>query len=250
MKRLIACLLLIGCTGFAANRTEDVKVVLEKTFMQPQCEPLLNMMAMEAIAESEKQIESEDLIEQFKKQFNSEKNIAKFAKPYEEVFTDAEMTELRKMHESPVWQKYSREGMPIFQAQLQNMKEAFKEIASNLSTAKKLVAVIGDVLEVTKDNFSQITESKKPVIIDVNASWCPSCQKIAPIFDELSEKYKGKIQFAKIDIDSQNDLADQYGVTALPTLIFLKPGQKTPAMKSVGFISKNDFEAKINEFLK
>ena len=247
---MIACFLVIGCAGFASNRTEDLKVVLEKTFLQPQCDPLLNMMAMEAISETEKKIESEVLIEQFRKQFNDEKTLQKFSKPYETVFSDAEIKELRKIHENPVWEKYSREGMPIFQAQLENMKEAFKELAVNYSAEKKELIAAADVLELTQDNFNQVAESKLPVIIDVAASWCHSCQMISPIVDELSEKYKGKIQFAKIDIDSQNALAEQYGVTALPTIVFIKPGQKTPAMKSVGYMSKKDFEAKINEFLK
>lgn len=247
---MIACLLAIGCTSFAATRTENLQVVLEKTFLQPQCEPLLSMMAMEAIAETEKKIESEELIEQFREHFKDEKTQLKFAKPYETVFTDAEVQELRKIHENPIWEKYSREGMPIFQAQLENMKEVFKELAVNYSAEAREMIAAADVLELTQDNFNQVKESKLPVIIDVNASWCHSCQMISPIVDELSEKYKGKIQFAKIDIDSQNALADQYGVTALPTILFIKPGQKTPAMKSVGYMSKKDFEAKINEFLK
>jgi thioredoxin 1 len=250
MKRTIAYFLMIGCTAFAATRTENLKVILEKTFFQPQCEPLLNMMAMEAITESEKKIDAEELIEQFQNHFNEEKTLVKFAKPYETLFSDAEILELRKMHENPVWQKYATEAMPILQAQLQNMKEAFKELAVNYATDEKAAIVVADVLEVTQDNFKQISDSKLPVIIDVNATWCHSCQMISPIVDELSEKYKGKIQFAKIDIDSQNELAEKYGVTALPTILFIKPGQKTPAMKSVGYMSKKDFEAKINEFLK
>ena len=71
-----------------------------------------------------------------------------------------------------------------------------------------------------------------------------------PILEELSEKYKGKIEFAKIDFDSQAELVKQYEVTSLPTILFIKPGQKKPAIKNVGFMSKKDFEAKIDQFLK
>jgi thioredoxin 1 len=106
------------------------------------------------------------------------------------------------------------------------------------------------VLQATQENFSQITESKKPVIIDVNASWCGACKMIAPVFDDLSQKYKDKILFAKIDVDSQSALADQYNVTGLPTILFLKPGQTTPVMTSVGYMDKKEFEEKIKQFLK
>lgn len=250
MKKLIVYFLLISSTSFATTRNEDLKVIFEKTYLQSQCEPLLNMMAMEAIADSQKKIEAEELIEKFRKEFGSEKILAKFSKPYEAVFSDEEVRELRKIHESPVWQKYFAEGMPIFQAQMENMKEMFKELAASFIAEEKEVVANGEILEVTEENFNAITESKKPVIVDINASWCNPCKMMEPILEELSEKYKGKIEFAKIDFDSQADLVKQYEVTSLPTILFMKPGQKKPAIKSVGFMSKKDFEAKIDQFLK
>lgn len=250
MKKLIAYFLLIGCTAFAAGRNEDLKVILEKTYLQPQCEPLLNMMAMEAIADSQKKIDSEELIEKFRKDFGTEKILGKFSKPYEAIFSDEELKELRKIHESSVWQKYFAEGAPIFQAQMQNMKDTFKELAASFSAEKKEVGANGEILEVTEENFNEITDSKLPVIVDVNASWCNPCKMMEPVMEELSEKYKGKIEFAKIDFDSQSELVKQYDVTSLPTILFIKPGQKKPAIKSVGFMNKKDFEAKIAEFLK
>lgn len=250
MKKFIAYFLLIGCTGFAATRNEDLKVILEKTYLQSQCEPLLNMMAMEAIADSQKKIDAEELIAKFRKDFGTEKTLSKFSKPYAAIFSDEEVRELRKIHENPVWQKYYAEGAPIFQTQMENMKETFKELAASFTTEEKEVVANGEILEVTEENFNQIAESEKPVIVDINASWCNPCKMMEPILEELSEKYKGKIEFAKIDFDSQSELVKQYDVTSLPTILFIKPGQKKPAIKSVGFISKKDFEAKIADFLK
>jgi len=107
-----------------------------------------------------------------------------------------------------------------------------------------------DVIQVTAQNFNQIERSNKPVVIDINATWCGACQMLNPIIDELSEEYRGRVIFAKIDIDSQHDLANKYGVNALPTIVFIKPGQKTPFMKVEGALSKEDFEAKVEELLK
>lgn len=107
-----------------------------------------------------------------------------------------------------------------------------------------------DVIQVTEQNFNQIERSNKPVVIDINATWCGACQMLNPIVDELSEEYRGRVIFAKIDIDSQHDLANKYGVNALPTIVFIKPGQKTPFMKVEGALSKEDFEAKVEELLK
>lgn len=111
-------------------------------------------------------------------------------------------------------------------------------------------AFAGEILEVTQENYNEITEATLPVIMDVNATWCNPCQRMNLILKELSEKYQGTIQFATIDFDSQSELAKQYGVTALPTILFIKPGHETPVMKYVGFLSKKNFETKIAEFLK
>lgn len=252
MKKTIVCLLLI-CSFAFASRNEDLKVILEKTYLTAHCEPLLSMVAMEAITESQKKIESEQLIELFRKNFSDSKNLASFFEPYKMTFSDEEIAELRKIHENPVWQKYASEGLPIFQSNMETLKQSFKELATNYvveEVEETECVVSADILQVSQDNVQEIEESSLPVILDVNATWCNPCKMMNPIIDELSEKYQGKIQFAKMDYDSQQELAQQYGVTSLPTLLFFKPGQKTPSMKSVGYMGKKDFEAKIQEFLK
>lgn len=107
-----------------------------------------------------------------------------------------------------------------------------------------------DVIQVTEQNFNQIERSTKPVVIDINASWCGACQMLNPIFDAVSEEYSGRVIFAKIDMDSQHGLANKYDVTGLPTLVFIKPGQKTPFMTVTGALSKEDLEAKVEELLQ
>lgn len=108
----------------------------------------------------------------------------------------------------------------------------------------------GSVLEVTSANFGEIQQAKKPVILDVQASWCPQCRRMEPVLQEMSEKYGGKILFASLDVDSQDALVESYEIAFLPTILFLKPGQTIPFEKLVGFIEPQEFEAKISAFLK
>ncbi|HSX10821.1 MAG TPA: thioredoxin [Chlamydiales bacterium] len=248
----------------------DLKVILEKTFLSPQSKPLIDMVAMETISESERKIDPEQLTAKFRDYFQSEKSLAKFGEPYKATFTDAEIKQLRTMIETPVWEKYSQQGMQIFQANLECLKDSFKELALTcepIETAPAVseeaveeiaateetaeVAANENIVDVTKENFDDtVAKSTLPTIVDVNASWCNPCRMMEPIIDDLSEEYKGTIQFAKVDFDSQPDLAKKFGVSSLPTILFFKAGQKTPAMKSVGFMSKADFETKIGQFLK
>jgi thioredoxin 1 len=110
---------------------------------------------------------------------------------------------------------------------------------------------MAEMTQLTQENFADtISKSKMPVVVDVSATWCGACQQLHPVFDELSQEYEGKVLFAKVDFDSQKELAGKYKVTALPTLLFFRPGQTTPVMQHTGSLSKKDLKEKVAQLLK
>ena len=93
-------------------------------------------------------------------------------------------------------------------------------------------------------NFkSEITGAKTPALVDFWATWCAPCRAVAPVLDELAEKYKGKFTVGKVNVDEAPELAAQFGVLNIPTLIFFKDGQEVDRM--VGSQPKSQLEAKI-----
>ena len=101
-------------------------------------------------------------------------------------------------------------------------------------------------LTVTVSNFqSAILQSKTPAVIDFWASWCAPCRAVAPVLDELAEKYKGKVTVGKINVDDFPDLAVQFGVLNIPTIVFLKGGQEVDRV--VGAQPKSQLESKIQK---
>ena len=99
---------------------------------------------------------------------------------------------------------------------------------------------------VTKDNFEkEIAQSKLPVIIDVFATWCGPCQQMMPIFQELENEMGNRYKFAKINVDEARELSIQYGVTSVPTFIFVKDNQVKA--KETGYMSKEELVEKIED---
>ncbi len=99
---------------------------------------------------------------------------------------------------------------------------------------------------VTPTNFqTEVLQSKVPVLVDFWAQWCAPCRAVAPTLDELAEKYRGKFTVAKVNVDEVQDLAIQFGVLNIPTLIFFKGGQEVDRV--VGVQPKAQLDAKIQK---
>ena len=81
-------------------------------------------------------------------------------------------------------------------------------------------------ITLTKDNFEQeVLKSDIPVLVDFWAVWCGPCQMLAPTIEELAKEYEGKVKVGKVNVDEEPELARQYGIMSIPTLIYFKDGQ-------------------------
>ncbi|MDE7388737.1 MAG: thioredoxin [Muribaculaceae bacterium] len=100
----------------------------------------------------------------------------------------------------------------------------------------------------TDENIHDIIASGKPVMIDFWATWCGPCVGMGPAIDTVAAEYEGRVVVGKYNIDEQNDLAMQYRIMSIPTILFFKDGKKTD-IRLVGAQSVEQLRAKLDELL-
>jgi thioredoxin 1 len=101
---------------------------------------------------------------------------------------------------------------------------------------------------VTDASFDQdVLSSEKPVLVDFWAPWCGPCRMVAPIVDEIAKDFEGQIKVFKLNTDENPNVASQYGIRSIPTLMLFKDGQKVETV--VGAVPKTTLSSTISKYL-
>ncbi|HIB31522.1 MAG TPA: thioredoxin [Candidatus Marinimicrobia bacterium] len=104
------------------------------------------------------------------------------------------------------------------------------------------------VFEFTVGSFdSDVLQSDLPVLVDFWAEWCGPCKSIAPVIEEIAVEYKGKVRVGKVDVDQNNQIAMQFGVRSIPTLLILKEGKVVKQL--VGAVPKNNITELLDQVI-
>ncbi len=102
-------------------------------------------------------------------------------------------------------------------------------------------------LEFTTENFKEIIASDKVTVVDFWAQWCGPCKMVGPVIEELANDYEGKANIGKVNIDVEGDIAAEYGIRNIPTILFIKNGEVVD--KQVGAVPKSTLEDKLKALL-
>ena len=102
-------------------------------------------------------------------------------------------------------------------------------------------------LAITDSNYKEILAEGKPVVVDFWAPWCGPCKMVGPIIDELATEVEGQVIIGKWDVDENSDMAAEYGIRNIPTVLFFKNGEIVD--KQVGAVGKPVFVEKVKNLL-
>ncbi len=100
-----------------------------------------------------------------------------------------------------------------------------------------------NIIQLDSNNFKSTVAGATPVLVDFWAPWCGPCKAIAPILDELATELQGKLTIAKVNVDDNGELAAQFGVRAIPTMLLFKDG--AVAEQFVGMMDKATLKGKL-----
>ncbi|NEP01879.1 MAG: thioredoxin [Symploca sp. SIO2E9] len=104
-------------------------------------------------------------------------------------------------------------------------------------------------VQVTDSSFKQdVLESEIPVLVDFWAPWCGPCRMVAPVVEEIAQQYAGKVKVVKLNTDENPNIASQYGIRSIPTLMLFKGGQRVDMV--VGAVPKSTLADTIEKNLK
>jgi len=106
-----------------------------------------------------------------------------------------------------------------------------------------------NTMEVTEATFdAEVVQSAQPVVVDFWAEWCGPCKRIAPMLEELATEFSGRAKIAKVDIDSNQMLAERFGIRSIPTLLFFNDGRVVDTV--IGVDAKQNIKKKIEDQIK
>lgn len=100
-------------------------------------------------------------------------------------------------------------------------------------------------VKLSNENFNkEVLNSEKPVLVDFWATWCGPCKMIAPIISEISEEFNNKVKVGKVNVDEEKELAIEYGISSIPTLVIFKDGKIAKTL--IGFRPKEEIKEVLN----
>lgn len=228
-------------------KKENLDAIIQHTFVNnPKIKELIYMIAAKNLAESEKQVEIDPFVKQILKKLNSSESIKKLGGSYTKRYKAEEIAKIRALIENPIYDRYTEETVEITKESLREVDSVITELLET-QEIKKTITFPSTIMEITSQNFEeQIQNSTRPLVLEFYADWCAPCKAMEIILSELQTDFEEKIQFTRLNIENEKEIAEKFKIKDLPVVLFIKEG-KILGIHS-GFGDKETLRSKIQQF--
>lgn len=229
------------------TQKENLKAIIQHAFVNnPKIKELIYMIAAKDLAESEKKVEIDPFIKQILKKLNSSESIKKLEGSYTKRYKAEELAKIRALVENPIYDRYTEETVEITKESLREVDSVIKELLET-QEIKKTTTFPSTIIEINSQNFEEkIQNSTIPIVLEFYADWCAPCKGMEIILSELKTDFEEKIQFTRLNIENEKEIAEKFKIKDLPVVIFIKDG-KILGIHS-GFGDKETLRSKIQHF--
>ena len=225
-------------------KKKDILELIKVTTLQPeQVDALIPAMVQQSMISHKIGESINSLVGVAKHRVFSDEFLGKFVSSFDSIFTHEEIKKLISFYKSDemrkFFQSYSQTCASIYPA----MNQLIDEVVASTVTLKQ-ESNENQVLVISGENFQkEIIECEQPIVLDVYSPMCGPCKAIDPILSELSNQWKGKVEFKKLNIDKEQAISQKLGICSVPTLLFFRKGKIV--YQHIGSIHKEELDNKI-----
>lgn len=246
MKKFITLFMLMGSVALNAesSQAESPEINgLRQSFLEAiYNEEGIYNIAAHLLDQANSQTSPDEIVERVKEMMEGPEFQQKLQSIFSAAFDDAEAKEAYELINNDLYKRYNGRLAQANHACSMATVSLFKQAIDETFQPRADIKAQADIPHLTKDNIQNILTTNKYVIIDAYADWCGPCKTFARTFAEVQQELGDQYFFVKMNVDDQPELSETYGITYIPTIIFIKNGQ---VLESTGPMTKKQFIAKI-----
>lgn len=237
--------------GIPPSSNDVVREFIEETLLEHSyMQQAMNHIAAASAMQQNKRFPGEkEFLDTYQKCVHDETWLSRFMDVYAKRFSAEEIASMLEYRRSEVAKKETDFAMEIGTEIMQLNYEIIGNIVAQYTNEEPVADVKSSLLQVlNSENFLQeIQNSEIPIVVKIYSNRCPPCKIMAPTFESLAAEYKGVYRFATLNVDDAGDLIKKYGITSIPTILFMKDGEVIE--RYIGLLSREDLQESIENLL-
>ena len=222
----------------------DLQMLFRQDFLEVPDHDLFDQVVRDTIISADSGLTQGELKEKFKLWASNPDNASHFLSIYASQFNEQELQEACELMQDERYLKLRKKFSMVDYLCVEKLREILEEMTA-IPEQAKLEKPKQAILHVHKDNWKEILNSSRLVIVDVYTDWCGPCKHLALVMKELNQQYGDVIQFAKLNAEKEKGLAKSLRISAYPTILFFKSGEEVGRHK--GFLDKDAFITKMEQ---